>query len=135
MFLVQHKVLDIEEAIRQYKYGKKVVLLEMLPKIGMNIGKTSRWTVIGDLKYHGIEQITNAKVKEIKEKSVIYEIDGEEEKLDFDTCVIATGVKPNKKLYDEIKDKIKDVRLIGDAKKPRKALDAIEEGFKAAIRT
>ncbi|MHA1385116.1 MAG: oxidoreductase [Candidatus Helarchaeota archaeon] len=134
MHLIQHKVLDIEEAINQYRFGKKVVMLEMLPKIGMNIGKTSRWTVLGDLRYHGIEQITNAKVKEIKKNSVIYELNGEDKELEFDTCIIATGVKPNKKLYDAIKDKVKEVRLIGDAKKPRKALEAIEEGLKAAFR-
>ncbi|NVM00832.1 MAG: FAD-dependent oxidoreductase [Candidatus Helarchaeota archaeon] len=134
MYLIQHRVLDIEEAIKQYRYGKNVIILEMKKKIGENIGKTSRWTVLGDLKYHGIDSITLAKVKEIKENSVIYELNNEEKELDFDTCVIAAGVRPNKKLYEELKDKIKDVRLIGDAKNPRKALDAIAEGFKAAIR-
>lgn len=134
LFLIQHKVLDIEEAIRQYQYGKKVTILEMLPKIGSNIGNTTRWTVLGDMKYYGIESIPNATVKEIMNDKVIYEIDGEEKSIDCDTVVIATGVKPNNKLNEELKGKVKDLRLIGDAKNPRKALDAIEEGFKAAIR-
>ena len=134
MHLIQHKVLDLEDAIRQYRYGKKVTMIEMLPKIGMNIGKTSRWTVLGDLSYHGVEQITNATVKEIKENNVIYELNNEDKELEFDTCIIATGVRPNKKLYEEIKKKFKEVRLIGDAKKPRKALEAIQEGLKAALK-
>ena len=56
----------IEDIIKQYRFGKKVTIIEMLPKIGLNIGKTSRWTVLGDLKYHGIELITMQKLRKLK---------------------------------------------------------------------
>jgi hypothetical protein len=46
----------------------------------------------------------------------------------FDTIVLATGTKRNNHLMEEIKGKSIPTFVIGDAKDPRKAVQAIAEG-------
>ncbi len=134
MFLVQHNVMSFEESFKKWRYGKEVTVLDMLPKLGTNISQTTRWTILKDLAYRGINMIPNATVEKITENEVIYKIGSETKSIPCDTVVIAAGAKANNKLYDELKDKVKELRIIGDAKRPRKAIEALEEGFKAALR-
>ncbi|MHA1278684.1 MAG: oxidoreductase [Candidatus Helarchaeota archaeon] len=134
MFLVQHGVLSLEDAFDKWRYGKKVTVLDMLPKMGTNIGQTTRWTILKDLAWRGVDMIPNATVEKITKNSVIYRVGDETKSISCDTVVIATGAKANDTLYKELKGKVKDVRIIGDAKRPRKAIEALEEGFKAALR-
>ena len=54
---------------------------------------------------------------------------GKETFLSADTVVLATGAKSVNALYRKIKDRVPEVYLIGDAKSPRKALEAVAEGF------
>ncbi len=134
MYLVEHNVISFEEAFEKWRYGKKVTVLDMLPKMGTNIGQTTRWTILKELAWRGIEMIPNATVEKITENEVIYKVGNETKSIPCDTVVIATGAKANNKLYEELKGKIKELRIIGDAKRPRKAIEALAEGFKAALR-
>jgi 2,4-dienoyl-CoA reductase (NADPH2) len=43
--------------------------------------------------------------------------------------VIATGAKPVSGLYEKLKDRVPEIFLIGDAKTPRKALEAVAEAL------
>jgi hypothetical protein len=43
--------------------------------------------------------------------------------------VLAAGSRPVNSLYDQIKDRVKEIYVIGDAKSPRKALEAVAEGL------
>jgi len=134
MYLVQHGVLSFEEAFEKWRYGKKVTVLDMLPKMGTNIGMTTRWTILKDLAYRGVKLIPNATVEKITESEVTYRVGDERKSIPCDTVVLATGVKSNNQLYEKLKGKVKELRIIGDAKRPRKAIEALEEGFKAALR-
>ncbi len=42
--------------------GKKVTIVEMLPKIGQDIGISTRWTVLLYLQEKGVEMLTNTKL-------------------------------------------------------------------------
>ncbi|NVM30520.1 MAG: FAD-dependent oxidoreductase [Candidatus Helarchaeota archaeon] len=134
MYLVQHGVLSFEDAFEKWRYGKEVTVLDMLPKMGTNIGGTTRWTILKDLAYRGVKLIPNATVEKITEKEVIYKVGEETKSIPCDTVVIAAGAKANRKLNEELKGKVEDLRVIGDAKRPRKAIEALEEGFKTGLR-
>ena len=55
--------------------------------------------------------------------------DGEELEIHgIDSIILATGAKSVNYLNDMIKGKVAEVHVIGDAKEPRKALEAIAEG-------
>jgi hypothetical protein len=72
-------------------------------------------------------------VKEILEDGVIYTKDGKEETLrGMDFIVMACGCTSVDDLSEKIKGKVPEVHVIGDAKKARKALEAIHEGSELA---
>ena len=79
-------------------------------------------------------QRKNATVEKITDTEVIYKVGDAQKTIECDTVVLATGTKANNKLYEDLKGKIKELRIIGDAKRPRKAIEALEEGFKAGLR-
>ena len=54
---------------------------------------------------------------------------GEEQLLECDNVVLAAGVLKDNELGAELESADFDVRVVGDAKQPRKALDAVHEGF------
>jgi len=67
--------------------------------------------------------------KEITERGVVIEREGREELIPGDTVVLATGANPVNSLYDQIKNRVREIHMIGDAKSPRKALEAVAEGL------
>ena len=48
------------------------------------------------------------------------------------TVVIATGMKPNNELTEELKYQASEIYTIGDCAEPRKLTNAIWEGFRTA---
>ena len=55
--------------------------------------------------------------------------------LPADTVVLALGLKPERTLLESIDDGTTEIYAIGDCVKPRKVMDAIWEGFRAARRS
>jgi 2,4-dienoyl-CoA reductase (NADPH2) len=51
-----------------------------------------------------------------------------------DGIVLALGTRPENSLAEEITGHTFDLHVIGDALKPRRTLDAIEEGFDIGMR-
>jgi 2,4-dienoyl-CoA reductase (NADPH2) len=132
-FLEHHGYLKRDEILPFWK-KREITILEMLPKIGEGIGRSTRWNILMELRRLGVKVVTDAKVKEIKENEVIYEVNGEEKSVKADTVLLATGVKPNSEIYEVMKDYFKEVYLIGDAKKPGDALKAVHDGAEVALR-
>ncbi len=114
-----------------YRGLKKITVLEMLKRVGQDIGRSTRWTLLQDLSRLGVRTLTKAWAREITERGVTIEREGREEHVPGDTVVLATGAKPAISLYEKIKDRVKEIHVIGDAKSPRKALEAVAEGLEA----
>ncbi|MEM0331697.1 MAG: FAD-dependent oxidoreductase [Archaeoglobaceae archaeon] len=114
--------------------GKEVTIVEMLPKIAQDVGISTRWTVLMYLNEKGVRILTNTKAIGIKPNAVIVESDGQKKEIECDTAVIAVGTKPNDGLYEELKNKVKEIYKVGDCVKPRKAIDATREAAELALR-
>jgi 2,4-dienoyl-CoA reductase (NADPH2) len=112
-----------------YRGIKKVTVVEMLGKVGGDIGTSTRWTILQDLSRLGVRTLKNTSAREITDEGVWVEREGKRTFLPADTVVLATGAKSVNELYGKIKDLAPEVFLIGDAKSPRKALEAVAEGF------
>lgn len=108
---------------------KKVTIVEMLNKLGQDIGKSTRWTILQDLARLSVRTMNHTTAKEITTSGVIVERAGKEMLLQADTVVMAAGAKPANALYEKLRDQVKEIYLVGDAKSPRKALQAVAEGF------
>jgi 2,4-dienoyl-CoA reductase (NADPH2) len=133
LYFLMFNQAESQETIQTLLYRglKKVTVLEMLQKIGQDIGVTTRWTVIQDLSRLGVRWMTEAPAKEIADRGVLIDREGREEWIPADTVVLATGTRPVNFLYDQIKDRVREIYLLGDAKTPRKALEAVAEGLEA----
>jgi len=108
--------------------GCRVTLVEALPRVAQDIGDATRHFLLQRLAQRRVKIITSAAVKQLTNDGAILERNGKEETLSgFDTIVLAIGVAPVNELAAKIRDKIKETYVIGDAKQPRKALDAIAE--------
>jgi len=106
-----------------------VTIVEMLADIGLDVIPQTRMLLLLRLQQKGVKAITSATVKEILEDGVVITRNGQEETIrGMDYIILAMGAKSVNELSDKIKDKVAEVYVIGDAKEPRKALEAIAEG-------
>ena len=133
VFLASRGGLSPEDAIAFTLRGnKEVTILEMLARIGEDIGRSTRWTVLQSLRLYNVSTITKAKVERITDEGVFYRQEGQEYFLSADTVVIAVGTEPETALKDAIEAITPECYAIGDCVKPRKAIDAIHEAYAVA---
>jgi len=109
--------------------GKRVTIVEMLPKIGSDYGATYRHVVLRRLRETGIKMETNVMVEEITDRGVKAKRDGAARFFPGDTVVLAVGFKSNKGLDEKLRGKVPAPYSIGDCVEPRRIKEAIEEGF------
>ncbi len=113
---------------------RKVYLVEMLPKIGQDIGKSTRWTMMKDLGRMHVDIRKKTKVLGLEAGGVRVEIsENESELIACENIVLAVGYKADSALPDALTDAGFHVTVIGDAKKPRMAIHAVAEGFKTGL--
>ena len=112
--------------------GKKVTLLTRQPRIGADIGISTRWVTMIRIKESNIKVINKVLYKEIRKDGVTIEKNGEEMFIPSDTIVISGGLIPERKLMETLEGKI-PLKEVGDCIEPRKIKDAIHEGFEAAL--
>lgn len=118
---------------------KQVTIVEMLPKIGADIGVASRFFTVSRLKQLGIDMRPKTKLVEVIENGIRVDCEGEQQSIEADTVVIAVGMKANSELYDSVKAQLpsgSQVNLyqIGDCAGARRIHDAIYEGWQVACR-
>ena len=128
-FLMVNKAESLDTLEQLLNQGdKEVCVVEMTKKVGQDIGNSTRWTIMAELKRLGVKVIPGAKAVEVNDAGLRIHKDTKEEVLSADSIVIATGSKSENTLAS-LKDLASEVYVIGDAKKPRNALEAIREGF------
>lgn len=108
----------------------KVHLVEMLPKIGEEIGKSTRWTMMLELRRLKVNIHKHTKVISIEKNGVNVETPDGEQFIQCVNVVNATGFRIENSLAEKLIEQGFEVKIIGDAKQPRRAIDAIAEGFK-----
>jgi len=114
--------------------GRKVTLIEMLDSIAAELVTHLQHYLKLRLKTQGVQVMTSTRVKTLGRGSALIEDkDGERRIEGFDTIVIAAGWKPDQGLLMALRDKVPELYVIGDASKPREALDAVYEGEQLAV--
>ena len=87
--------IGLEFASMYARFGSKVTILQngsvFLPKEDRDMAEA----VENVLKSYGVSVITGAGLKEIKEGTAVYAKNGEEDTLDGDAILLATGRRPN----------------------------------------
>jgi pyruvate/2-oxoglutarate dehydrogenase complex dihydrolipoamide dehydrogenase (E3) component len=110
--------------------GNRITIMEMLDHVVLDDLTPWRTLLIQRLKSKGVRIITQAKVTEILTDGVKYVRDGKNEELrGMNHVVLAMGTRSNNVLAHQLKGFSIPTFVIGDAKEPRKALEAISEGW------
>ena len=114
--------------------GKKVTIVEMLDSIASDLVGHLQHFLLKRLQEKHVTILTKTKVKEIgKTYAVVENASGTRRLEGFDTIVTAVGGEsPNDAVYQNLKGKVKELYVIGDAAQPREIIDAVYEGVEIA---
>jgi len=131
-FLLVNRAEDPDTICELASKGtKKIILIEMLDKIGKDIGKSTKWCMFQEMERSKIDRRILTKALEITETGVKVDVDGKVEEIPADTVVIAAGSKSVNNLSKILKKKGIPFRTVGDADQVAQAIDAIHNGFAA----
>jgi 2,4-dienoyl-CoA reductase (NADPH2) len=131
-FLIVNRAEDFEDLYALATRGtKKIVVIEMIDKMGKDIGKTTRWGILQDMARKGIETRVTTKALEITTTSVAAEVDGKPEEIPADTVVLAAGADSYHPIQEALDKKGISYQVIGDASQVAMAFDAVHQGFAA----
>ncbi len=133
-FLMTSNAESMETIFELLNRGsKEVTVIEMIRKAGKDIGLSTRWTIMAELRRLGVTIMTGTTAVAITEEGV--EIEKEDGKgfLPADSIVLAAGSSSENGLLNELEGLAPEIYTIGDAKAPRKAIEAIREGFEVGI--
>ncbi|MGL5695219.1 MAG: FAD-dependent oxidoreductase [Peptostreptococcaceae bacterium] len=123
--------LEVAETLAEE--DKNVTVVEMMERVGNGIGWLRGICVDKSIYKLGVKTLTNTKCLEIKEDSVLVESNETAKQIEnIDSVVIAIGSRPNNYLVDVVKEMNIPCHIVGDAVKPRRALDAIWEAAEIA---
>jgi 2,4-dienoyl-CoA reductase (NADPH2) len=134
-FLAANRAESWETLERLINRGNKhVTVVEMMKRPGQDIGSSTRWTVMMELRRLGVTILTGTKAVGLKAEGVEIEKGQNRDLLPADSVVVAVGAEPENSLVDEIGELVPQIFTIGDAKTPRNALEAIKEGFLTGLK-
>ena len=103
-------------------------------KHGKGLGKTTGWIHRASLKKSGVKMLGGVEYKKVDNEGLHIVISGEAQVLKVDDVVVCAGQNSVNHLYEELKETMKNVHLIGGALLASEidAKRAIEEGMKVA---
>lgn len=133
-------LVGVETALHFAMEGRSVTVLEALPEVARDLAPGARFALLrpgGLLERYGVRVLTSVTVVGIGGGGVeAVRPPLERLLIEADTVVLAVGRQSNldPELLKAAKEAAKEVYIVGDAKEPRKMLDAIHEGFFAAVK-
>lgn len=114
--------------------GKEITILEMLKRPGEDMSPRARKMVLERLTQNGVEILTEAKAMSVKEDGVVFNRAGVVDWIrGVDSVIVAVGTAPQEVGIRGLEKMGLAIRWIGDCKVPRKAFDAIHEGFSVGL--
>jgi 2,4-dienoyl-CoA reductase-like NADH-dependent reductase (Old Yellow Enzyme family)/thioredoxin reductase len=126
--------LEMADYMREREV-EQLVVVEQLPEAGVGLLASFARDMLSRLNAWGARVITSAKIKAIIDDGVVLEKDGEEETIHgMDSVILALGVESVDELSKQLAGKVAEVHVIGDAKEPRNALEAVAEGAQIGMR-
>lgn len=112
------------------KRGRRVTILETSDQLGTGIIEMNKARLLPWLAAKGVNMLTGVKHAEVTDQGVIIiDKEGNKQVFQADTVLIATPPVPNAELVNNLKGKVPEVHIIGDAKDPRLIIDAVADGL------
>jgi len=131
-FLLVNNAESPEDLLELATRGtKEIVLIEMIKRIGKDIGLSTRWGMLQEISRIGVKTSVSTKALEITEQGVLVEIDGKTEEIQADSVVMAVGSQSCNPLQAVVEGMGIPFQVAGDAGKIALAFDAVHGGFAA----
>jgi 2,4-dienoyl-CoA reductase (NADPH2) len=113
--------------------GKTVTILEMLKKVGMDIGPTERFITVAALRKSGVSLQPETTAVEITDAGVKAVNNGENLLFEGETVIMAAGMISENQLAGELNGKIPELYSIGDCVEPKRIGEAIKAAYRIAL--
>lgn len=115
--------------------GRKVTVIELTGKMGIDIPRTARWHLNRLLNEHGVRLLPLTRLIQVNANgNVIVETKkGKENWSGYSTVILATGVRPCNALKPALEKIFPELYVVGDAVQPGSGLEAIAEGARAGL--
>ncbi len=115
--------------------GCRLTLVEMLPSVGPGMYETVVADVMRRIVPHDPKVLTGHRLERVGPDGVELTRleDGEKVFVEVDAIVLAMGVRPRKALVDEFKAAFSNVRVVGDAAKGGRILEATQDAHGKAF--
>jgi pyruvate/2-oxoglutarate dehydrogenase complex dihydrolipoamide dehydrogenase (E3) component len=111
----------------------EVTILEMRDALALDSMAEPRHLLLDRLREKRVQIQLRAEVKEILDDGVVFVRDGQEESVHgAEYVILAMGAIPVDHLSTEIKGRVAETYVIGDASEPRRTLEAITEAAEIA---
>lgn len=133
-FLKEYDALDPASPYYRQR-GHQVTLTTRQKRPGGSIGGSTRWVVVKELENAGVKTICEAIPRRITDEGVVISRGGEQELLEADTVLLATGLKPNLMLYEALKENrlAPEIYAVGDPRLANHAIHTVKEAFRLAM--
>lgn len=126
-------LIGIEIASKLVEKENAVTIVEMLDEAARGMEMIEKTMTLKKLAAKRVPIHLNTRVVRIDGREVHLKGDHEGIIRDVDHLVIATGMRSDNELYRELEEKV-PIHLIGDARQPGKAQDAIRDGYETGCR-
>jgi pyruvate/2-oxoglutarate dehydrogenase complex dihydrolipoamide dehydrogenase (E3) component len=127
-------MVGIEVAEFLVRAGHAVSVVELLEDVGRDMLPITRKLTLKYLADTGVEILTSTEISRFEGRQAFVVNEGKERLLgDFDSVVVAVGTRSVNELESLLRAEGMEVRVVGDAKKPRQIYDAVKDGFNVAI--
>ncbi|MFO7987060.1 MAG: FAD-dependent oxidoreductase [Desulfatiglandaceae bacterium] len=133
-FLMANRAESMETLTELLNKGiKEVTVVEMDQKAGKDVGLTTKWTIMAELKRLGVKILTETKAVGVTPDGLETQGKNGKSLIPADCVVVAAGSRPENTLLSELQGVVPEILVIGDAQEPRNALTAIREGLEAGL--
>ncbi len=133
-FVIGGGLVGLEVADLLASQDKRVTVVDMLPDVGADMDLLARSVLLGRLRKNKVKIYTSTRVTRFTRNTVFAQQNNHEIHFAIETVIVAVGVRPNRELIDALGSSSLEMHIVGDAVQPRKALDAIWEGFEVGAK-
>lgn len=123
--------LEVAEYLKDT--DNEITVVEMMAKIGRDLGDSFKFAYINKLKELNIKIMVNTRLEKINGSHITVNKSGELQELEADSIILAVGATPNQDIHTLAGTKLEKYR-IGDCKQPRNIMEAISEGWELGHR-
>ncbi len=128
-------LVGCETALWLAKEGKKVTIVEALPKLmAVNgpICSANKEMLERLIPFHGIETVCDARVKSFADGRLTADTADGEKVIPADSVILSVGYSSVADLYEELRFEVPELYLLGDAKQVANIMYAIWDAFEVA---